>query len=102
MGILQPDNALEYGYFPQAGGTGAWVKSRMIVCSLRWHDPDQVHGSQEYLPLSPSIRTPLVENSIDYGNGFVNSVSVVKWTFVDGRFYRPAGAAGDSRIAPTV
>ena len=47
----------------------------LTLCSLRWHDPDQVLGSQEYLPLSPSIRTPLVENSIDYGNGFVNSVS---------------------------
>ena len=31
------------------------------LCSLRWHDPDQVIGSQEYLPLSPSIRTPLVD-----------------------------------------
>ena len=28
------------------------------LCSLRWHDPDQVNGSQEYLPLSLSIQTP--------------------------------------------
>ena len=54
--MMRPDNAL-------------------TLCSLRWHDPDQVLGSQEYLPLSPSIRTPLVENNIDYGKGFVNSVS---------------------------
>ena len=44
----------------------------LSLCSLRWHDPDQVLGSQEYLPLSPSIRTPLcLFSSINSSSCFV-------------------------------
>ena len=69
----------------------------LTLCSLRWHDPDQVLGSQEYLPLSPSIRTPLVENSIDYGKGFVNSVSVEN---TDPRGYAPTTTCPNQKDQP--